>query len=79
VDEWHDAGQGQHAIGRIFGLTRAQRCGGLSRQEEATHKSLRQLIHALQSESVAHYWAMGIRVVRIDHAIRRQSNGTRRP
>src|SRR5918999_3308870 len=39
ADEWHDAGQGQHAIGRIFGLTRAQRCGGLSRQEEATYKS----------------------------------------
>jgi hypothetical protein len=32
--------------------------------------SLRQLVHALQFESVAFYWHKAIRVVRIDHATR---------
>ena len=30
--------------------------------------SLRQLIHALQGESVAYYWHQAIRVVRMDHS-----------
>jgi hypothetical protein len=32
-------------------------------------RSLRQLGHALQRESVAYYWHKGIRIVRIDHAV----------
>jgi hypothetical protein len=32
-------------------------------------RSLRQLCHALQGESVAYYWQNGIRIVRIDHAV----------
>jgi hypothetical protein len=33
--------------------------------------SLRQLVHALQGESVAYYWDQAIRVVRIDRAIQK--------
>lgn len=32
--------------------------------------ALRQLIHALQGESVAYYWHLGIRIVRVGHAAR---------
>jgi hypothetical protein len=33
--------------------------------------SLRQLVHALQDESVAYYWDKGVRIVRVDDAARR--------
>lgn len=32
--------------------------------------AFRQLIHALQGESVAYYWYKAIRVIRIDHTAR---------
>jgi hypothetical protein len=38
--------------------------------------AMRQLIHALQGELVAYFWEKGVRVVRIDHAVRRPATGT---
>jgi hypothetical protein len=41
--------------------------------------SLRQLIHALQGESVAYFWEKGIRVVRLGQAARHPATGSRHP
>jgi hypothetical protein len=39
----------------------------------------RQLVHALQGESVAYYWHNGIRIVRTGHAAHRPTTGRPQP